>query len=424
MKLDSKRAAARIGVHFLMIVLLFCIVPAAHASLDSKKWPASEKAKQFVKDTVVIGFLASPYGAGWTENKQLLDYFEESRAAGITGHDMTLTAASMNFDDLLFQHQKYREAMAEQPDKYTFVRSIRDIESAHIRGATAVIWNSQTATILEENLGRMAVLKEMGMASMILAYNDRFRTGSGSLAAFNGRDDGLTAWGKQVIDELVRYGILLDLSHTGNKTASDAMDYMEQNYPGVPFLYTHSLPIGLYKDGKNATPRGCYRNITDEEALRAAKSGGYVSPTFTEWMMDGIWPDDITPQQAADMIEYYVGLVGVDHVGIASDDMFSMENVVKFAKANAAAYDDGGYMVDAFDKGATDTGMLARILPAITDELWKRGFTNEDLAKIYGGNKMRVYQQVWEGVPPEDFMRDYEDRVKLREELRQRYMSR
>jgi len=411
-------------IHRILVCLILTLATNAQASLESKKWPASDEAKQFVQDSVVIGFLASPYGAGWTQNKQLLEYFEESRAAGITGHDMTLTAASMNFDDLLFQHQKYRQAMAEQSDMFTFVRSIRDIESAHIKGNTAVIWNTQTSTILQEDLGLMATLKEMGMASMILAYNDRFRAGSGSLVAYDGKDDGLTAWGRAVIDELVRYGILLDLSHTGNRTANEAMAYMEEKYPGIPFVYTHSLPIGLYKNEKNATRRGCYRNITDEEALRAAKSGGYVSPTFTEWMMDGIWPDDITPQQAADMIEYYVKLVGVDHVGIASDDMFSTENIVKFAKANAAAYDDGGYMVDAFDKGATDSGMMARILPAITDELWRRGFTNEDLAKIYGGNKMRVYQQVWEGVPPEEYMENYEDRVKLREELRQRYMSR
>jgi len=330
-------------MRFLAICLALVFSLNTNASLESKIWPASEKAEQFVKDTVVIGFLASPYGAGWTENKQVLDYFEESRNAGITGHEMTLTAASMNFDDWLFQNKKYREAMAEQPDKYTFVRSIRDIEASHIKGTTAVIWNSQTSTVLEDDLGRMAALKEMGMASMILAYNDRFRTGSGALVGHKGKDDGLTAWGRSVIDELVKYGIILDLSHTGSNTANDAMEYMEKTYPGVPFVYTHSLPSGLYKNEKNATPKGCYRNISDEDALRAAKSGGYISPTFTEWMMDGVWPDNISPKQAADMVDYYVKLVGVDHVGIASDDIFSVKNIVKFAKANPSAYDDGGY---------------------------------------------------------------------------------
>ena len=394
---------------------------ASFASVESKTWEASEEAKQFVTDTIVIGMLASPYGTGWTEYSQLHDYFSLARENGITGHEMTLTAASMNFDDLLEQHYHFRSAMAEQPDKYIVVNETRDIEAAHALGKTAVIWNSQTATILSDDLKKMALLKDLGIKSMILAYNDTFRTGSGGLAYYNGEDNGLTDWGRAVIDELVRFGILLDLSHTGYNTVTDAMDYMDENYPGVPYVFTHSLPAGLYKDEPDASPRGCYRNITDEEAIRAAESGGYVSPTFTEWMMDGIWPEDITPKQAADMIDYYVKLVGVDHVGIASDDMFSVELVVDFATKNAEVYNDGGYMIDAFNKGATGSGEMAKILAAVTDELWSRGYTNEDLAKIYGGNKMRVYAQVWEGKSAAQFDKEYSERLRLREEYRKRF---
>ena len=397
---------------------------SAMASLAAKHWPASDKAKQFVKDTVVIGMLASPYGTGWTENEQLLTYFQEARNAGVTGHEMTLTAASMNWDNLMQQHHAFRSAMAEEPESFIFVRTIRDIEAAHIKGKTAVIWNSQTATILEEDLSRMSALKEMGIASMILAYNDRFRTGSGSLAAYNGKDGGLTAWGRAVIDEMVKFGIILDLSHTGKQTAMDAMDHMDENHPGVPYIFSHSLPAGLYKDEPNASPRGCYRNITDEEASRVVKSGGYVAPTFTEWMMDGIWPDNITPKQAADMIDYYVKLVGEDHVAIATDDMFDVSLVVDFAKKNAAMYNDGGYMIDAFNKGADDSAPLARILAAVTDNLWERGYTNEQLAKIYGGNKMRVYQRVWEGAPEGLWESEYRERVKLRKEFLKKYGTR
>ncbi len=408
----------------LALVISMTVASPGHASLAAKHWPASDKAKQFVKDTIVIGMLASPYGTGWTKNEQLLTYFKEARAAGITGHEMTLPAASMNWDAFMKQHHAYRAAMAEEPENYIFVRSTRDIEAAHIRGKTAVIWNSQTATILEEDLARMPALKEMGIASMILAYNDRFRTGSGSLAAYNGMDDGLTTWGRSVIDEMVKYGIILDLSHTGNKTANDAMDHMDKNHPDVPYIYTHSLPAGLYKDEKNKSPRGCYRNITDAEAKRVVKSGGYVAPTFTEWMVDGIWPDNLTPKQAADMIDYYAKLVGVDHVAIATDDMFDVSLVVDFAKKNASMYADGGYMINAFNKGATGSAPLARILAAVTDDLWKRGYSNEDLAKIYGGNKMRVYQQVWEGAPEGKWDKEYVKRIKLRNELMEKYGTR
>ncbi|SLN20002.1 Membrane dipeptidase (Peptidase family M19) [Roseovarius albus] len=406
------------------LLLTAALAHAASASEQAKTWPASEEAAQFVKDTIVLGMLASPYGTGWVENQQLLEYFQRARDNGITGHEMTLTAAGMTFNDLLDQHHHFRSAMSEEPENYLVVHNTRDIEAAHLQGKTAVIWNSQTATILDGDPKRMAILADMGIKSMILAYNDIFRTGSGSLAAFNGRDIGLTPYGEDVIDELVRYGILLDLSHTGKQTATDAMDYMDENYPGVPYVYTHSIPAGLYANEPEATPRGCYRNITDEEALRAANSGGYVSPTFTEWMMDGIWPEDISPQQAADMIDYYVKLVGVDHVGIATDDMFDETLINTFVEANPDIYDDDGYMLKAFQRGATGSGEMAKILAAITDELWRRGYTNEDLAKIYGGNKIRVWSDVWEGIPQEKFNATYQERVKLRQELRDRFYSR
>ncbi|MCH2066390.1 MAG: dipeptidase [Shimia sp.] len=401
-----------------------CLALPAFGSEESKTWEASPEATQFVKDTIVLGMLASPYGTGWTEYEQLHTYFQRARDNGITGHEMTLAAADMSWETFLEQHYHFRAAMAQQPENYLIVNETRDIEAAHLQGKTAVIWNSQTATILNGDLKKMAALKDIGVKSMILAYNDIFRTGSGQLAAQNGRDIGLTPWGKKVIDEMVRFGILLDLSHTGSKTANDAMDYVDATYPGVPYVYTHSVPAGLYKNEPNATPQGCYRTIPDDEALRAAKSGGYISPTFTEWMMDGIWPENISPAQAADMIDYYVKLVGVDHVGIATDDMFSTQLVVDFATANADMYNDGGYMIDAFNKGATGNGELAKILAAITDDLWARGYSNEDLAKIYGGNKMRVFAQVWEGKPPEQFLQEYPERLRLRQELEGKFFNR
>ncbi|MFK8042635.1 dipeptidase [Congregibacter sp.] len=410
----------------LISCFIVCMLTAssALASLESKTWPSTDKAQQFVKDTIVIGMLASPYGTGWTQPSQLHDYFQRARDNGITGHEFTVSAADMTWETFKDQHYHFRAAMAQQSDKFLIVHNTRDIEAAHVQGKTAVIWNSQSAELLNGDLRRVALLKDIGIKSMIIAYNDTFRPGSGQLSAYNGLDIGLTPYGKKLIDELVRFGILLDLSHTGSKTANEAMDYMEEYYPGVPFSYTHSVPSGLYKNEPGATPRGCYRTIPDDEAIRAAKSGGYISPTFTEWMMDGVWPDDISPKQAADMIDYYVQLVGVEHVGIASDDMFSTELVVNFAKANADLYNDGGYMLNAFEKGATGNGELAKILAAITDELWARGYSNEDLAKIYGGNKMRVWSQVWEGVPPERFLSDYPKRLRLRQEFQDKFFTR
>lgn len=98
----------------LLSTLTACglVLGSATASEESKTWPASDKAKIYVKDTIVVGFFASPYGTGWTKNQHLHDYTARSRGAGITGHSMTVAAGSYNWDQYMNELQIYRSAMA------------------------------------------------------------------------------------------------------------------------------------------------------------------------------------------------------------------------------------------------------------------------------------------------------------------------
>ncbi|WNC73611.1 membrane dipeptidase [Thalassotalea psychrophila] len=375
-----------------------CLNTAVAADL-SKDWPSSKKADDFVKSSIVLDFFAAPYGLGWTEPEEMHTYLERAHQAGITGVSATLSASTQDWEYFQKEHALWRDNLLDTKDRYIFVKHVEDIERAHKEGKYAFIWNSQTSTIIDGDLSKIATLREMGLASMQLVYNSVNKAGTGVISAIK-NDDGLTDWGKQIIDEMVKQGIVVDLSHTGLQTTEGVIAYMSKKHPGVPVLYTHSTPAGLYNchpqkimtEGRLAP---CYRNITDQQAVAAAKTGGVVSPTFTEWMMDGVFPDDIAPYQAADMIDYYVKLVGVDHVGIATDDQFVMKYVMSFAKKNAHVYQDNGYMFDAFDRGAAGSAELAKILPAVVDVLWERGYTNDDLQKIFGGNVMRVYKQVW-----------------------------
>ena len=381
----------------LTLATSLCLVLASptSASEDSKSWPASEKAKNFVKHSIVIDFFASPYGVGWNKPEHLHDYIDRAHATGITGASATLAATYYTWDQFNAEHKMWRNTLLQNPDRFIFVHHVEDIERAHKEGKYAFIWNSQTSSILDGDLSKIATLRAMGVSSMQLVYNGTYRTGDGVISFIQGKDRGLTDWGKKMIDEMVKQGMIIDLSHTGSNTTNDIYNYVSQKHPGTPIIYSHSLPAGLYKEEPARTAKGCYRNITDEQALQAAKTGGVVSPTFTEWMMDGIWPDDISPVHCADMIDYYVKLLGVDHVGIATDDMFTLEILDKFVAANAGSYKDEGYMANAMEKGAKGCAELAKILPAITDELWKRGYKDEDIKKIYAGNMMRVYKKVW-----------------------------
>jgi len=381
------------GIIFLIgITISAFVIPPSE---ESKTWKSSERAKSFVKKTIVIDFYAPPFGVGWNESSQLHTYIERAMKSGITGASITLAPTYFTWEQYQKEHANWQNTMLEKPDNFLFVHSVEDIERAHEQGKYAVIWNNQTSTVIDGDLSKIATLKAMGLSSMQLVYNGTYRAGDGVISYLHGTDRGLTAWGKKVIDEMVKHGIIVDLSHTGRNTCEGIITYMTKNHPGVPVIYSHSLPHGLYEHELNATEKGCYRNITDEQALAAAKTGGVVSPTFTEWMMDGLWPDDIAPKQCANMIDYYIKLIGVDHVGIATDDMFVLSLVKSFAEANPKAYDDDGYMMNAFAKGADGCGELAKILPAVTDELWKMGYTNEEIAKVYGGNMMRVYKKIW-----------------------------
>jgi len=375
--------------------LCISLASSSLASYESKTWPSSEKAQKFVSESIVIDFFASPYGVGWNKSEHLHDYIDRAKETGITGASVTLAATYYSWDQFHKEHKMWRNTMIATPDKFTFVHSVEDIERAHKQGKYAIVWNSQTSSILDGDLSKIATLRTMGVGSMQLVYNGAYRTGDGVISYLHGKDRGLTDWGKKMVDEMVKQGMVIDLSHTGRTTTDDIVDYVNKKHPGTPVIYSHSVPAGLYKEEPKRTEKGCYRNITDEQAIKAAKTGGLVSPTFTEWMMDGIWPDDISPVHCADMIDYYVKLLGVDHVGIATDDMFTLEIMEAFVKANANSYKDDGYMANAMEKGAKGCAELAKILPAITDELWKRGYKDADIKKIYGGNMMRIYKQVW-----------------------------
>jgi membrane dipeptidase len=356
-------------------------------SLESKTWDASDSARQFVKDNIVLDFIAGPWGLGWTEEPQLHDYFGRALETGITGAQITLAFADNRMSSLLAEHRRWRRVINQQPEKYRFVHTADDIRIAHERGQYAVIWNSQTAEVLDGDPENMLTLREMGVGTMLLAYNDRYRAGDGCIIPLHKEDGGLSAYGREVVDAMHSYGMVLDLSHCSEKTSLDATAHTLENWPGKPVVYTHSVPRGIHPH--------CYRNISDEQVKRAAQTGGVICPTFTEWMLDPIFPDDIAPEHCANLIDYIVQLVGIDHCGVASDDMFTTQMVEAVAKAKPDMYDDDGFMFAAFDKGAAGCGEFSKIIPATVDALFDRGYKDEDIAKVMGGNMLRVFDQVW-----------------------------
>ncbi len=390
-----------------------------NASIETIDWhnTASIKAQQFVKDNIALDFYASPYKTGWDNKVEAANYIDLATSRGISGASITIGAPhTPTWDKFVAEHKVWTEAVKSSQVPVRFVKTPDDYKKALNNGEYAIQWNSQTTMMLEGDASRVKDVAALGIKTMQLTYNETELTGAGVISMINGDSSGLTKFGKQVIDEMVKYGITVDLSHTSYKTTMDIMNYMEKNHPGVPPMFTHSPVASTYdcmphetisetqsRMKKNGLKKGdadhrlasCYRLISDEQVKKVVSLGGMVSVTATEWMLDGVWPEDITPKHFAEMIDGAVKVAGIDHVGIGTDDMMTTAKVVPFAMANADKYADNGYMIDAFKKGATGCGELSKHLAATTDELWKLGYSNEDLKKLFGGNLLRVYKQTW-----------------------------
>ena len=402
-----------------LATIIASLSTTAAASIETKDWYefASPQAKEFVKDNLVLDFYASPSAVGFTADSEVAQYIDLAHERGVTGASVTIAAPhTPNMLAFKSEHAKWKKASSSAKTPIRYVNSVEDFQLAHDSGEYAIMWASQTTMPLEGDASNVAVMAEYGIKTMQLTYNETELTGSGVISMINGDKSGLTDFGKEVIDEMVKHGITVDLSHTSHYTTEDITDYMQKHHKGVPVIYSHS-PIAstyncqphetlsetkqrmaeknLQKDHPDYRLAACYRLISDEQAETVAKMGGVIAVTATEWMMDGVWPEDITPKQFAEMIDGAVKVAGIDHVGIATDDMMTTAKVVPFAVANADKYADNEYMVDAFSKGSTGCAELSKHIAGVVDELWKMGYSNEDLTKLFAGNLMRVYQQTW-----------------------------
>ena len=107
------------------------LVLQSHASDNSKWWDASEKAKQFVKENIVIDFFASPHGVCWSKPEHLHDYLDRAHQAGVTGASATLAAAYYTWEQFQKEHSVWRNTLLQTKDRYIFVDDVDDIHRTH-----------------------------------------------------------------------------------------------------------------------------------------------------------------------------------------------------------------------------------------------------------------------------------------------------
>ena len=233
-------------------------------------------------------------GAPWPEDLSP-GFINELREQGVTVVGCT---GNLTWDDTLESIENCQHVKAivrAHPHAYV-VRSAADLDRPEHRGKLGVLLGLQNPKALSDSLRLLDAFFDLGLRCLSLAFSENSYYGCGHASA---RDTGLTTLGREAVKQMNRLGILIDLSHAGDRTALEALDLSEQ-----PVIFTHSTSRSLFDRPRSAP---------DDLIVAAAKKGGVIcqdvraNTTITEYV---------------DWIDYCIKLVGEDHVGVSAQDDF------------------------------------------------------------------------------------------------------
>jgi membrane dipeptidase len=166
--------------------------------------------------------------------------------------------------------------------------------------------------------------------------------------------------------------MLVDCSHTGLRTTLQAMEASTS-----PCIFSHSNPVSLHKHG---------RNIVDEQIKACARTGGVIGINGIGLFLGD--PVAATPTLVR-AITYVADMVGIDHVGVSLD--WTPENLEGLTAANPKFWPQS----EGYGQGSNMRVAAPSQLPEITEMLLDRGYAEEDVRKVMGGNFRRVAASVW-----------------------------
>jgi len=365
-------------------------------------YKSSDRAKKIVKDAIVIDTLYSAvYPLQWKDDNQFEPVMAKCKAAGmnILGICPSADVAGADPKAVFGAARFYYKKIFENQDKYMLVRSTDDIRKAVKEGKLGIYFTHQGTDLYQGDVDNVALFKGMGYGYCLLVYNNKNAVGCGIA---DKEDTGLTEYGRKLIQAYNRYGMVVDVNHTGNKTALDACEVSRK-----PVIFSHSGAKGVFPS---------FRNMTDELIKAIAKTGGTCHIFGTGAYVDPTNPAVVGPEILFKHLDYMVQLVGnTDHVGYGSDYIPDMNKTMQLVMSKASAYPDMG-MAPGTTKKAIEmygpTANPARILPALVDQMLDHGYKEKDIHKILGGNIMRVFDECWSGadveiVDPPAFHKDW-----------------
>ena len=253
--------------------------------------------------------------------------------------------------------------------------SLADLHAAKRENRVGIVFGFQNSSPIEDDLRLVEVFHRLGVRVIQLAYNDLNYAGAG---CYERQDVGLSKFGVDLVKEMNRLGMVIDLSHVGHRSTMDAIELSEQ-----PVWFSHANPKALCEHP---------RNKTDDEVKALVTRGGVVGVNiFPAFLKRGY---DSTLADVLDTIEYWVELAGIGHVSIGLD-FTENQSEEWFQWLMAGKRLDSPVFPLQLPLRLPQGIARADELPNLTAGLLERGYSHLDVQKILGLNVLRLFEQVW-----------------------------
>jgi membrane dipeptidase len=349
----------------------------------------STAASKLYNRAIVVDGCGAPGGFADGDDTAPLsaEMIADVKSSGVTAISMTVGA--IGNDNTLFEDTMTGIAFAEReiqahPDALMKVLRYADLKAAKDSKRLGLIFAFQDGSMLGNDLDRLDVFYRLGVRVIQPTYNGRNLIGDGCLEPGNA---GLSRFGRQVIERMNSLGILLDLSHCGQRTTAEGIEASK-----VPMAITHTGCSALVD---------IPRNKRDEELRAMADKGGVVGIYFMPFLRASGQP---TSADAILHLEHAIKVCGEDHVGIGTDGHLSaIELNEAYRKAHLADIEQRRKLgISAPGETADVYTFLPdlntpRRLEALADMLLARGHSAARVEKILGSNFARVFKEAWKG---------------------------
>lgn len=302
------------------------------------------------------------------QDDSFLPQLERVHASGIDVITLNVGCGGQGIEEHIRMLGSLRYWVESNRDKYRLVGTAEEVLQAKAAGKLGICFDIEGMDALGGQSTLVELFYALGVRWMLVAYNLANLAGGGCME----EDGGLTSFGRSVVAEMNRIGMVPCGSHTGYRTARDLIDTSSS-----PVIFSHSNPRAMWDHP---------RNIPDDLMIACASRGGVVGLNGIGIFLGN---NDASVSTFADHVEHALDLVGEDHVGIALDFVFDDEEVAQFAAANPAMFpSEAGY-------GAGMAMIAPWQFDEILEELMRRRLSQQALKKLFGGNHLRIASEVW-----------------------------